>query len=602
MPTYTAPVDDTRFVLEHLADLQGLAALPGFDEATPELVESVLAQAARMAAEVFAPINAIGDRQGVSVEDSSVRTADGFGDAYCHYREAGWLGLAQDPEHGGQGLPFALHMAVSEYWNAANLSLAICPMLSAGAAEALTTHATPALREIYLPKLISAEWTGTMCLSEPQAGSDLAAVKTQAKPSGDEFRITGQKIFISWGDHDFTDNILHLVLARLPDAPAGVKGVSLFLVPKFLVNADGTLGERNNVVPVSVEHKIGIHASPTCVMSFGDGDAGDDNAGAIGYLVGEANNGIACMFTMMNHARLEVGLEGVGIAHRAYQAAVRHAHDRKQGRVPGQKEQAAIILHPDVRRMLLLMRALTEAGRALALVAAATHDRAHVAPDADVRRGERARLELLTPIVKAWCTEFAQEVTSLAVQVHGGMGYVEETGVGQFFRDARITPIYEGTSGIQSADLVGRKVLRDGGAAMGDLVAEIRQAGVDLAGHGDTRLAEIATKLAGGVDLLEGATSHLLESGARDPASTGAAAFNYLMLCGTVVGGWLMARSAVAAAGTLRANGSNAAFAQTKITTTAFYMHHVLPRALTYAAIVKSDATLVTSSPPESFE
>ena len=600
MSTYSAPVDDTRFVLQHLADFQSLAALPGFEEASPELVDSVLEEAARMAAEIFAPINASGDLQGVAVKNSAVRTADGFREAYRQYMEAGWLGLAQDPEYGGQGLPFTLHMAVSEYWNAANLSLAICPMLSAGAAGALTTHATPALREKYLPKLISAEWTGTMCLSEPQAGSDLAAVKTRAKPFAAGYRITGQKIFISWGDHEFTDNILHLVLARLPDAPTGVKGISLFLVPKFLVNDDGTLGERNNVFPVSVEHKIGIHASPTCVMSFGDGDS--DDSGAVGYLIGEENNGIACMFTMMNHARLEVGLEGVGISNRAYQAAVTHARDRKQGSMPGNNGQTAIISHPDVRRMLLLMRSLSEAGRALALVAAATHDRAHVVADPAVRGRERARLGLLTPVVKAWCTENAQEVTSLAIQVHGGMGYVEETGVGQYFRDARITPIYEGTNGIQSADLVGRKVLRDGGAAMADLVAEIRQEGAEAAGQGESTLLSIATELAAGADLLETATTHLLDSGADDPESNGAAAFNYLMLSGTVIGGWLMARSAVAAAAALRANASNVAFLQAKISTATFYMHHVLPRANSFAAIVRSDTALVTSVPPESFE
>ncbi|MEO0997796.1 MAG: acyl-CoA dehydrogenase family protein, partial [Pseudomonadota bacterium] len=455
MTDYRAPIEELKFALSAVAGIDRLQSMPRFAEATPELVDAVLDEAGKLAAEVFAPLNAAGDRQGVAVRDRAVRAPDGFADAYRQFVDGGWLSLAQDEAIGGQGLPFTLHMAVSEFWNSANLSLALCPMLSVSAIEALQAHATPALQQRFIGPLVSAEWTGTMNLTEPQAGSDLAAVAMRAVPEGDHYRLSGQKIYISWGDHDMADNILHMVLARLPDAPPGVRGISLFLVPKYLLNEDGSPGERNDVYPVSVEHKMGIHASPTCVMAYGE-----SGEGALGYLVGEPNQGLACMFTMMNHARLEVGLEGVGLSERAYQAAAWYARDRKQGSAPGVKGQAPIIRHADVRRMLLTMRSLTEAARALALYSAAALDTSHAAEDTAERARAAQRLGLLTPVVKAWCTEIAQEVTSLGIQVFGGMGYVEETGVAQYFRDARITPIYEGTNGIQALDLVMRKVGR----------------------------------------------------------------------------------------------------------------------------------------------
>ena len=456
MSDYKAPTTDIHFVLKHIAALDKLANFSRFEEATEELVEAVITEAARLSSEVVAPSNRPADIQGARIENNAVSAADGLSDIYQQLIEGGWTSLSFSPEWGGQGLPSVLATAIQEMLMSANLSFSLCPMLTQGAIEAIDTHATDSLKQTYLPNMVSGQWTGTMNLTESQAGTDLAAVRTKAEPEGDHYRITGQKIFITWGDHDMTDNVIHLVLARLPDAPPGVKGISLFLVPKFMVNADGSIGERNDVYATALEHKLGIHASPTCVMSFGNND------GAIGYLVGEPNNGLACMFTMMNHARLTVGLQGVAISERAYQHAVSYAQERIQG--PTVSGPGPIINHPDVRRMLMLMKALTEAQRALTYAAVSSMDVLHASEDKNEQQHHQARVDLLTPIVKGWCTEVAQEVASLGVQVHGGMGFIEETGAAQYFRDARILPIYEGTNGIQALDLIGRKFLRDRGS------------------------------------------------------------------------------------------------------------------------------------------
>lgn len=570
MPDYHPPIDDSKFVLFELIRSLQLAEYPAFQEYSEELADSVLEEAGRFAAEQFAPINDLGDKQGVRIEERAVIAAAGFREAYQQYQEAGWLGLAIPDEHGGQGLPFLLHMAVSEYWNSANLSMSICPMLSMGAIEALIAHADPALCETYLGPLVEGRWTGTMNLTEPQAGSDLAAVRTKAVPEGDAYRITGQKIYISWGDHDMTENILHLVLARLPDAPAGVHGLSLFLVPKFMPDS----GERNDVYAISCEHKLGLHASPTCVMSFGE----TDGNGAVGYLVGEANKGLSCMFTMMNHARLEVGLEGVGLAERATQAAYQFAADRKQGQAAGVEGQAPINRHADVRRMLLTMRSLTEAGRALAMEAAAMLDHSHGTSDEAARKAYRQRLDLLTPVVKAWCTELAQEVTSLSIQVHGGMGYVEETGVAQFYRDARITPIYEGTNGIQSGDLIGRKFLRDGGVAMRALIDDIGATLAELQSHESVELQRYAESLEQALKAHQNTAAGIQSRFAEAPDGAGLAAFDFMMMTGLLLGGWFHARSLLVVQPRLGRNDVDDKFAKRKILSAGFYLERILPR------------------------
>ncbi|MBI2970309.1 MAG: acyl-CoA dehydrogenase, partial [Gammaproteobacteria bacterium] len=469
---------------------------------------------------------------------------------------------------------------VNEIWQSANMAFALCPMLTEGTVVALETHGSAEIKERFLPKLIAGEWTGTMNLTEPQAGSELAAVKTRAEPHGDHYLITGQKIFITWGDQDFSENIIHMVLARLPDAPPGIRGISLFLVPKFLINSDGTPGGRNDVHPVSIEHKMGIHASPTCAMSYGD------NGGAVGYLVGEPNNGIACMFTMMNHARVAVGVQGLSISERAYQQARAYALERVQGQVAGKPERVTIVHHPDVRRMLMCMKAGTEAMRALCYETAACLDYMRRVPDEAERIRWSERFGLLTPIVKAWCTELAQELTSLGIQVHGGMGYIEETGAAQHFRDARITTIYEGTTGIQANDLISRKVLRDNGKALGGLIGEFRETRAALAASGGRDTKAIEDRFASSVDALESAASWLLGAYRNDPGVPGAASFNFLMLLGTVCGGWMMARSALSSAMRLAQGDPDKSFLQAKQVTARFYAEHFLPRAEAYRGSV----------------
>ncbi|WP_207061356.1 acyl-CoA dehydrogenase [Motiliproteus sp. SC1-56] len=593
MAEYRAPVDDMNFVLSELAGMDRVAALPGYEEASPDMVAAILEEAAKLAGNVLSPLNVLGDQKGVQLNEAGeVPTPEGFKEAYQQFVEGGWGSLQFDPEHGGQGMPKVLATAVQEMWQSANLSWGLCPLLTQGAIEALEANASDALKARFMPQLISGQWTGTMNLTEPQAGSDLAALRCRAEREGDHYRITGSKIFITWGEHDMAENIIHLVLARLPDAPPGVKGISLFLVPKFLVNEDGSLGERNDCRAVSLEHKMGIHASPTCVMSFGD------NEGAIGYLVGEENKGLACMFTMMNAARLAVGVQGVSISDRAYQLAVDYARERVQGPAPGSRESGPIINHPDVRRMLMTMRALTEAGRAMAYVAHASLDYQHKGPDAE-RSQHAARAALLTPIVKGWCTEISQEATALGVQVHGGMGFIEETGAAQHQRDARILTIYEGTSGIQAQDLVGRKTLFDQGAEMTRLLGEMQET-VAAAEAGDEVLQEMAEDLKGALESLEQVQGYLLEEHAEDVNLPGSLAFNYMMLAGTVVGGWLMLKAALAATARLQA-GEADPLLKAKLVTARFYTDQILPRYLGYAAAAVAGSESVMALPEELF-
>ena len=596
MSIYLAPLRDMRFVMTELAGLGELSSLPGFEDVSPELAEAVLDEAAKLATEVLAPLNRSGDEQGAQLSKEGVVAADGFAKAYRQFAEGGWSGLSGDPEFGGQGLPELLHAATVEMWNSSNMAFALCPLLTAGATEALRQHGSEELKGRYLPKLISGEWTGTMNLTEPQAGSDLAAVRTKAVPEGDHYRLYGQKIFITWGDHDMTDNVIHLVLARTPDAPEGVRGISLFVVPKFLLNADGSSGQRNDAHCVSLEHKLGIHASPTCVMSFGD------QGGAIGYLVGQENKGLAHMFTMMNEARQKVGIQGLAIAERAYQQAREYAKERVQGRLASSKSggAVAIVHHPDVQRMLLTMKSQIEAMRAFAYVMAADMDRAHRDPDAGERAGRQARVDLLIPVLKAWCTELGVEIASMGVQVHGGMGYIEETGACQFLRDARIAPIYEGTTGIQAADLAGRKLASDGGAAMAALIAEMRQAAAELAHSKDTQAASIGAVLATGVDALESATAWMLQALASEPDAALASSVDYLMLTGYVCGGWQMGRAALVASRKGTAN-EDPDFHRAKLATARYYADKVLPKANALLEAIRNGSSSGTSLPIEQF-
>src|SRR5580692_7691752 len=549
MTTYRAPVRDMQFVINELAGLKSLAALPGYEEVTPELAETVLGEAARLAGEVLAPLNKPGDERGASLTKDGVAAADGFAAAYRRFVDNGWNGLGGDPEYGGQALPGLLAAAAVEMWNSANMSFALCPLLTAGAMEAIKAHASDELKNRFLPKLVSGEWSGTMNLTEPQAGSDLSAVRTKAVPEGDHYRISGQKIFITWGDHDMAENIVHLVLARTPDAPEGTRGISLFVVPKFLVDADGALAARNDVECASIEHKLGIHASPTCVMSFGEKE------GAIGYLVGQENEGLPHMFTMMNEARQKVGLQGLAIAERAYQAARDYAKDRVQGRPVGQRsgDRVTIIHHPDVRRMLLTMKSQIEAMRAFGYVLAADVDLAHKHPDTAERQRHQERVDLLTPVLKGWCTELGVEIASLGIQVHGGMGFIEETGAAQHLRDARIAPIYEGTTGIQAGDLVGRKLPGDNGRAMAALIGEMCAVEAQLGGSDNLDFPAIRENLAVGIQALEQATQWMLQTIGRDPDAALGASVNYMMLTGYVCGGWQMARAALVARARLNA-------------------------------------------------
>jgi 3-(methylthio)propanoyl-CoA dehydrogenase len=587
---YTAPLADMRFVLKEIAGIGEIAELPGYEQATPDLVDAVLEEAGKLAGGVLAPLNRIGDRQGSKLENGVVRTPEGFAQAYRQYVDGGWNGLPFDAEHGGQGLPASLALAVLEMWNSANMGFALCPLLNVGAVEALTAHGSAEQKRLYLPKLIAGDWTGTMNLTEPQAGSDVGALRARAVPEGDHYRITGQKIFITYGEHDMAENIVHLVLARLPDAPPGTKGISLFLVPKFAVNRDGSLGARNDVRCVSLEHKLGIHASPTCVLAYGD------NGGAVGYLIGDENRGMECMFTMMNSARLNVGLQGVAIAERAYQQARDFARQRVQGRPVTAKTGGTypILHHPDVRRMLLAMRTQTEAMRALAYYTAGAIDRARRHREGETRAAQQRRVDLLIPVVKAWCTDLGVEIASTGVQIHGGMGFIEETGAAQHLRDARIAPIYEGTNGIQANDLVGRKLWRDRGAAAGELIDEMRALDAALAERPGDDLAAIRTSLADGIDALADATGWMVETGAADPPRALAGAAPYLRLLGVVAGGWLMARGGLAAQNHLAAGGGDPGFHEAKLLSGRFYAEHILATAPALLPAVRGGATVMS--------
>ena len=589
MTDYAAPLADMRFALTEIAGIDQIARLPGCEQATPDVIDAVLEEAGKLAGGVLAPLNRIGDRQASRLENGVVRTPDGFKDAYAKYVEGGWNALPFAPEHGGQGLPFVLATAVFEMWNSANMGFALCPLLNVGAVEALHAHGTGEQKRLYLPKLVSGEWTGTMNLTEPQAGSDVGALRTRAVREGDRYRITGQKIFITYGDHDMAENIVHLVLARLPEAPPGTRGISLFLVPKFVVDTDGSLGQRNDVRCVSLEHKLGIHASPTCVLAYGD------NGGAVGFLIGDENRGMECMFTMMNNARLNVGLQGVAIAERAYQQARDFARQRVQSR-PVTATSAGtypIIHHPDVRRMLLSMRAQTEAMRALAYYTAGAIDRTRHHPDGEVRAAQQRRVDLLIPVVKAWSTDLGVEIASVGMQVHGGMGFIEATGAAQHLRDARIAPIYEGTNGIQANDLVGRKLLRDGGMAAQELLAEMRALDAVLAAQPGDHIAAIRRPLLSGVDALALATQWMVEQSASALPNALAGAVPYLTLMGAVTGGWLMARAASAAQQHLARGDGDRAFHQAKLLTARFYAEHVLATAPSLLPAVAGGSTVM---------
>ncbi|MCW5752401.1 MAG: acyl-CoA dehydrogenase [Alphaproteobacteria bacterium] len=572
MSDYRAPLADMRFVLEHEVGLAELMQLEPYRHADGETVDAVLEEAARLAADVVAPLNRVGDQQGSRLENGEVRTPEGFRDAYRQFREGGWNSVPVDPEHGGSGLPWAISLAVQEMFTSANMAFALCPLLTQGAIELLAAHGSAEQKELYLGRLVSGEWTGTMNLTEPQAGSDVGAVKTRAirQPDG-SYRITGSKIFISYGEHDMAENIIHLVLARTPDAPAGTRGISCFIVPKFLVGADGRPGARNDLRAVSLEHKLGIHASPTCVMSFGD------NEGAVGYLVGEENSGMRCMFTMMNNARLSVGLQGLAVAERAYQHALAYARERRQGRPIGAAAaDAPILFHPDVRRMLLTMKAQIEAMRALIYLNGAAMDRVHGAGDDAARARAQSLVDLLIPVSKGWSTDLGVEITSTAMQVYGGMGYVEETGVAQLFRDARIAPIYEGTNGIQALDLVMRKLPLQGGAPVRAFLDQMRALDAELA-RGGADLGALRPALAQAVQALGEATGWLQAVQADRPEDAAAGASAYLRMFGIVTGGYLLARAALAAQRALGGRPGDR-FLKEKIATAAFYAEQILPQ------------------------
>lgn len=569
MSTYNAPAQDIAFALEHLVEFDALCQNLGLDEVNLELAQVIVEEAGKLASEVLAPLNAQGDRAGTRLEASKVIEASGFAQAYQQFQDNGWATLTAPEVFGGQALPNVLGTAVNELWHSSNMAFALCPMLSQGAVEALIAHGSDQLQQHYLPKLISGEWTGTMNLTEPSAGSDLAAVATKATPEGNHYLICGQKIYITWGDHQMTPNIVHLVLARLPDAPAGVKGISLFIVPKFLLDDAGEPSELNDVSCISIEHKLGIHASPTCTLSFGD------NGGAIGYLVGEPNKGLAYMFTMMNHARQSVGLQGLALSERAYQQAVAYAKDRTQGsRKDGSK--IAIIEYPDVRRMLMAQRSGCEAMRGFALIAAAEIDRA--------KQGNAkaaARVELLTPIVKGWMTELANELTSLNIQVHGGMGYIEEAGAAQHYRDARILAIYEGTNGIQALDLIGRKTLGDNGLALADFLDEMAALEADLRAQG---LEKFANRYIESINRAREVREWILDKAAKDRNLMGAVAFDFMMLMGYLAGAFVMAKAASKAQSLNDAdNPYGTAFLDAKVATARFYAEHYLPRVEQHA-------------------
>ncbi|MFT3755673.1 MAG: acyl-CoA dehydrogenase [Pseudoxanthomonas sp.] len=593
--SYRAPVQDMLFVMRHLADIDGLAALPGNEQASSETAAAVLAECARFNEEVLAPLNQVGDTQPPVWDKGDVRTTPGFKEAFRRYAEDGWQGLQHAPEFGGQGLPKLIHAACMEMNFSANLGFALCPLLSDGAIEALLTAGSPEQQAEVIPRFIEGRWTGTMNLTEPQAGSDLSLVRTRAEPQGDgTYRIFGTKIFITYGEHDLAENIVHLVLARVQDAPEGVKGISLFLVPKYKIDADGSRGERNDVHCLSIEHKLGIHASPTAVLQYGE------HGGAIGTLVGEENRGLEYMFVMMNAARYAVGLQGIAIAERAYQQAVNYARERVQSRpVDGSAKAAVpIIQHPDVRRMLMTMRAYAEGCRAMALVAAAAHDVAHAHLDAAVRDENRVFYEFLVPLVKGFSTEMSLDMASLGVQVHGGMGFIEETGAAQHLRDAKILTIYEGTTAIHGNDLVGRKTKRDGGATARSVSARIKATVDQLSARGSADCRAYAQRLEAARLAFEKAIDFVATS--NDANAVYAGSVPYLMLAGNLIAGWQMGRALIIAEDCLAA-GEDSTFMRAKIATANFYAEHLLPKTLGERDVILYGAASVLGMPLDAF-
>jgi alkylation response protein AidB-like acyl-CoA dehydrogenase len=595
--TYRAPVKDLLFDMKELAGLESLARLPGFEEAGPDTAQAVLEECARFNEEVVAPLNVEGDRAPSSWCDGRVTTTPGFKQAFRQFAEGGWQGLQHPTSIGGQGLPKTIAAACIEMLNSANLSFALCPLLTDAAIEALLLAGTPEQQQTYLPRLVDGSWTGTMNLTEPQAGSDLALVRTRAEPQPDgSYRIFGTKIFITYGEHDMAENIVHLALARVTGAPPGVKGISLFLVPKFLVGADGRPDARNDVHCVSIEHKMGIKASPTAVLQYGD------HGGAVGWLVGEENRGLETMFIMMNAARYAVGLQGIAIAERAYQKAVQYARDRVQSRpvdgsLPG---SATIIHHPDVRRMLMTMRALTEGSRAMALTAAAAYDTARASPDAETRRASQAWYEFMVPLVKGYSTEMSLEVANLGVQVHGGMGYIEETGAAQYYRDAKILTIYEGTTAIQANDLVGRKTLRDGGATARRVAAGIAETEAELAKRSSAAARAVGRRLRAAREAFEQVVGFVVEHASAQPNAVFAGSVPYLMLAGNTVAGWQMARALLVAEQRLAA-GDDTEFMAAKVATAQFYAEHILTRVPGLRDSIVDGAGSVTALAPEAY-
>ena len=573
MSKYQAPLRDMQFVLRELASLDDVAKLPGFEEAG-DAVDTILEAAAHFASEVLDPLNQSGDKEGCAWRDGEVTTPKGFKEAYSQFATAGWIGLAVPEEYGGQGLPQLLLGPTLEMWNAANVGFANGPLLNQGAIDAIELVGSQEQKQRYIPKLVSGEWMGTMCLTEPQAGSDLAAVRTKAVPTGDHYKISGQKIFITFGEHDLSENIIHLVLARLPDAPEGTKGISLFIVPKLLVNPDGSLGERNDVYCAGIEHKLGINANPTCTLNYGE------RGGATGYLVGEPNRGLEYMFVMMNSARFSVGVQGYAVADRAYQSALQYARERVQSRDVASRNPAAvrIIEHPDVRRMLMVMKSQLEAMRALSYVTAASLDFADKHPDAAMRVQHKAFVDLMIPVIKGWCTETSIDVASMALQVFGGMGYIEETGIAQQYRDVRIMAIYEGTTSIQALDLVGRKLIRDSGAVAAGVIAAMRKTARELDGN-DADCVAIRTTLTEGIDVLAEASEWIRNIAQDDLRKAFACSVPYLRLWGVVAGGWQMARAAHIARQKIAEPAGDVDFYKAKLTTARFYADHVLSQA-----------------------
>jgi len=583
MTAYKVPLKELSFILQELVKYPEHASMTGYEDAGTDMVEAILPEAAKFFEDLVAPSNWEAETKPAHLQDGTVITAPMLNPIYKQMVEAGWCCLSGDPAYDGAGFPGVIDVAVQEMLQSSNLGFSLLPMLTRGVIHALTLYGTEQQKDTYLSNLISGVWSGTMNLTEPQAGTDLSAVKTKAVPNGDHYLVSGQKIYITWGDHDLAENIIHLVLARLPDAPAGNQGISLFLVPKYLINADGSLGERNDVRPVGVEHKLGIHSSPTCTLAFGD------NGGAVGYLVGPLNQGLMCMFSMMNNARLSVGHQGIGIGERAYQQAVAYASERVQGKVAGIEGKAPILHHPDVKRMLMQMRALTEAGRAMSFFTIAAEDRSHKHADAEQRAADAQLVEIMTPLVKGWCTEVSMESTSLGVQVHGGMGFIEETGAAQHMRDARILPIYEGTNGIQALDFIGRKCLRDGGETLTKLLMAMQATA-------ETTDNQLTAALQSAVEQCRGGLDYVLSHPEQSPA----VAYNFMMLFGNSVSYWCMVQLAIAAQQKLD-SGSDDRFYNQKIATTGFFATQILPRNAAYLASLQAGSASIVELGLEDF-